>query len=362
MISRYTSDINIINYNNSNYEDEGGDNSLSSLSSSSSRSGSVVNDMIALGTFNIKRSEEKDVEMNDAQYISEQFCESLLEESEDGASSEETLHGAVPAKSITIRRARNTDGVPDVTNRGRGTVRREGYRREEMNGVEPGWRRQQDDEDSAESSEEEMRDRRMSAVEAYWNRKGMVRGRIGGGRAGNGHRVRGTGLATKQQMDAALQRQELCKANERCYQVFPNGIFGRNTVVKEDSARLGAVDAAIRFTFKDNNNNNPALTWKGIMVEGVLILTDIQEQKVKKLRDGEFSNNVLRVIEFAEETLQCDSVVVAISVREEQDGERGSGAGKAGMMGRAFRYMGFEMVSKRVYDYSKEFMLMGYSI
>ncbi|OMJ21016.1 hypothetical protein AYI69_g3013 [Smittium culicis] len=130
-------------------------------------------------------------------------------------------------------------------------------------------------------------------------------------------------------------------AKSLCRSIFPNGIFGRSLESNDESSAL-QIDSTIRFIF-------PSFSAPAFVV-GSFLFTNFSPISPNY---SDFNEYILSLIEFAENTMNCENLIVSLK-KSELDG--------LPQLVRAFMYAGFEIVSPKAFNYNMDYFLLGYDL
>jgi len=93
-------------------------------------------------------------------------------------------------------------------------------------------------------------------------------------------------------------------------------------------------------------------TWSGIItIDNTLFLRGNGLEHVSSLEYDSLKESIVAVIELAEESLKCDTLVICL--------DRNDKNSCLSTLIRSFFYFGFELVPPNTYNHSKEFILVG---
>ncbi|PVU97550.1 hypothetical protein BB561_000486 [Smittium simulii] len=129
--------------------------------------------------------------------------------------------------------------------------------------------------------------------------------------------------------------------NDLCRKLFPTGVFNKTW---DDAANGFLITSSVCFKYRSDSS-----VWLGFVVDDVLFVNIPKTSTITE----EFNERVLSIIEFAENVLNCVSIVV--SLYKTQDIVFKSYT-------RAFMYSGFELISPINYHFSSDYILLGYEI
>ncbi|OMJ10536.1 hypothetical protein AYI70_g10266 [Smittium culicis] len=130
-------------------------------------------------------------------------------------------------------------------------------------------------------------------------------------------------------------------ANSLCRSIFPNGMFGRSLDSNDESSAL-QIDSSLRFIF-------PSFSAPAFVV-GSSLFANFSPVSPNY---SDFNEYILSLIEFAENTMNCENLIVSLK-KSELDG--------LPQLVRAFMYAGFEIVSPKAFNYSMDYFLLGYDL